>query len=187
MTDAPELRVEAEVQETLVRLWTCEADREQFLADRSAYLGRLPISEAARDRLRRLDSEQLGGFADSLVSKRLAQARDLLSDVASRMPDEFDTRFRSWAAAHPPVAARHHEEDAWLFGQTLLTGLISPELRDRLRWALLHLSLGRPGTRGGLMAFRHDMRSRGVAELPRRWTLVVWWKTPLGRGMRDLW
>lgn len=188
MTEPFEWTAEAEVQDTLVRLWTSDEARARFLSDREAYLAEQPISAAARDRLWLLDAGQLDGFAMSLVQKRFSQVRALLFDVATRIPAEFNSRFSAWAASHPPVATHHHQDDARRFGLTLLKIPLATDLRDRLRWRLLLLNLERPGWRFGITRFAHDVRGPTSSDLPRRVTLVVWWSLlRFGRGVRVIW
>jgi hypothetical protein len=176
----------AELQEALVRLWTSAADREQFLADREAWLATGSRSAETCQKLRQLDAVQLERFADGLLRKRLGQARQLLPGTAMRLGPAFATRFNAWARSSPPADSQHHSDDARQFALLLLHDGPDRERKDVLRWELLQLRLNQQGAGCGLLIFRHDVRRTGQAPLPRRFLIAVWWVAGR-RARRRLW
>jgi len=61
----------------------------------------------------------LPGFAASLVSKRLGQVRLLLPRTAAALGEEFDLRFRAYAASRPVAGVKKHQRDAIAFAAEL--------------------------------------------------------------------
>lgn len=165
----------AELQEALVRLWTSAANREQFLADREAWLATESLSAETCRKLRLLDAVQLQRFADGLLRKRLGQVRQLLPGTAMRLGPAFPARFIAWARSSPPGDSQHHSDDARQFALLLLRDGPGRELKDVLRWELLQLRLNQQRTGCGLLIFRHDVRRTGQPPLPRRFLIAVWW------------
>lgn len=165
----------AELQKALVRLWTSAADREEFLANREAWLAAESLSAETCRKLQQLDATQLEGFADGLLRKRLGQVRQLLPGSAMRLGPAFAPRFIAWARSSPPVDTQHHSDDARQFASLLLRDGPDRELKDVLRWELLQLRLDQQGTGCGLLIFLHDVRRTGQAPLPRRFLIAVWW------------
>jgi len=177
---------EAQLQAWLVRLWTDGRERQAFLDDPETWMVDRRISDVVADKLSQLDHGQLTRFAESLVGKRLGQTRHVLPRTRARLGEDFSVRFISWARDHSPRSTHTASDDAHGFGTQLLTQNLEPEVRDILRWELLHLGLGRRGWRLGMTWFAHDVRGTGEGPFPRRMVVATWYRG-MGRSHARLW
>lgn len=101
-----------EQQDLLARLYADPRFREEFLVDPQAIGRQHRLEESEVGDLVAIIPEDLRFFGDSLVEKRLQEARKLLPLLARVLANDFRPQFVAFASGYNPQSIKKHLEDA---------------------------------------------------------------------------
>lgn len=159
-------------QDLLARLYTDPNVRQQFLNEPSSFADDLGLSDEDAEALAKAAGYEVNWFADSLVNKRLREVRKLLP-ISERVigRDEFERRFREFAAGFAPTTVKKHLEEALAFAEVLFTD----DRIDLARFESRRLRHGAVGQRISGCLLRNDPRSSDVYSGFGFWIAVGAW------------
>lgn len=180
----------AEVQKTLAQLYTDSELRERFFNDPLKTGRELGLSAEETQRLAQLSAGEVKQFADTLTGKRLLNVCKLLPFTRRVLKDDFDSRFRRFAAEHKQESSEHYFSDAERFSLHLdeclrREGCADAWVLDLLRFERARVLVGSSRRLIVVRYFRHDIRQlvssvarrEDVTAVVRRPSVAVWWRT----------
>lgn len=180
----------AEVQKMLAQLYTDNDLRERFFNDPLRTGRELGLSVEEARRLSQLSAGEVKQFADTLTGKRLLGVGKLLPFTRRILKEDFDARFRRFAAENKQAVAPHYFGDAELFSLHLEKCLrreacAETWVLDLLRFERARVLVGSSRRLLITRYFRHDIRQlvsslarrEDTPVVMRRPSLAVWWRT----------
>ena len=168
------------MQHLLAVLYTDAALRQRFSIAPESVAEEFGIDAAAARQLADLPSAQVGGFARSLLRKRMNEVGRLLPATSRVLGARFAPLFESHAAQFQPQGLRRHFDDAVAFAAFLSRSQdIVVREADVARYEVLRLRF-RQGRVWPLLAmFRTDPRDAatgGAGTGGNRWLLACWFR-----------
>lgn len=111
-----------EQQNFLARLYTDPDLRRSFFEDPAGVAREAGLDETEAATLAAISSNELDGFAHSLLWKRLREAEKLLPHLVPAMGEEFRTVFFDFASTYNPLGTKKHLDDAIEFCRSIENG-----------------------------------------------------------------
>lgn len=115
-----------DVQNFTARLYTDANLRREFLSAPEEIGRANNLTEPEIAELAQVLPEELNFFAESLLYKRLREVEKLLPFTKKALADDFEKRFRRFAAEFTPESVKKHLEDAIRFAEFLQSEKVEP-------------------------------------------------------------
>lgn len=181
----------AQTQALLARIYTDASLRRAFFDSPLAVAQRFGLESEAAEVLALIDRREVETFAQSLLGKRILDARKALPLTARILNERFDALLKE--AIEDPAAALRRRADAAALSQRLdalcAQGAIEPAwIADLARFELAFVQAAHPGATLMFRRFRYDIAPlaasvarAGPAEARPRGSYGIWARAPKGR------
>lgn len=186
----------AAVERALARLLTDDVLRARFLADPVGTCGGLGLEGSDVEQVARLASARLRLAGQSLLYKRLQDARKLLPATAASLGPRFDALFLDHARLHPMRPGETVHDDVERFARQLLESMrregTERRTRETAEYEACWLQASHPRRTLIVRRFAYPVNALvgtycggGAAQLPSlRGTVAIWLRLSRGSEIR---
>lgn len=159
-----------EQQNFLARLFTDKSLRQSFWENPSKIGEENALSELEILQLKKIISNDLDFFAESLFYKRLHEVEKLLPLTKKFLDREFSNTFREFSQTYQPKSIKKHLEDAIEFCKYLQT-VDKPALKDAAKFEKTKHEFFSQQKLISFCLLKHN-----IFKLKKKLTLAVWYR-----------